>query len=146
MSTEKVKTRNLSIAEYFDVLQEEYLVAEFRKKVYYSPKDKAFYNRVMMHKRDKIDNISKRNNLDSIFTSEQKYNEVFNRLFDHIGKPKFQMTEKDVINYYNVGNEFSYEGKVWILDQIGENNSLILYNRSEKTFKEVDKNDVCRIL
>ena len=33
---DKEKTRNLSVAEYFEVLQEEYMVAEFRKKVYFA--------------------------------------------------------------------------------------------------------------
>lgn len=146
MSTEKVKTRDLSVAEYFEVLQNEYLVAEFRKKIYYSPKDKSFYGRVMEHKREKIENIARRNNLDSIFNSETKYKEVHDKLFDKLGRPKFQLSEKDVTNYYNPGNEFSYEGKAWILDQISENGMLILYNRTEKRFQEVKKDEVCRIL
>lgn len=148
MNTEdnKVKTRNLSIAEYFDVLQDEYMVAEFRKKIYFSPKDKSFYNRVMEHKREKIENISNRNNLDSIFNSELKRKEVQDKLFDHLGRPKFKLSDKDITNYYNPGNEFSYEGKAWILDQICENGHLILYNRTEKRFQEVKKSEVCRIL
>ena len=148
MNTEvkKVKTRNLSISEYFNVLQEEYLIAEFRKKIYYSPKDKAYYGRVMMHKRNKIENISKRNNLESIFTSDKKYWEVYNKLFDHSCRPKFLMNEKDVTNYYNPGNEFSYKGKVWILDQINQNDTLILYNKEENLFEEVKKEEVFRIV
>ena len=60
------KTRNLSVAEYFLVIQKEYLIAEFRKKIYYNPKDKAYYQRVMTHKAKKINDIAKRNRLDSI--------------------------------------------------------------------------------
>ena len=45
------KTRNLSVAEYFHVIQKEYLIAEFRKKIYYNPKDKNYYQRVMNHKK-----------------------------------------------------------------------------------------------
>ena len=143
---DKEKTRNLSVAEYFEVLQEEYMVAEFRKKVYFALNDKAFYGRVMKHKREKIENIAKRNNLDSIFSSETKYNEVYNRLFDHFGKPKFTMNEKDVSNYYNPGNEFSYRGKAWVLDQVCENGNLILYNSRESKYEEVKKDEVCRII
>lgn len=143
---DKEKTRNLSVAEYFEVLQEEYMVAEFRKKVYFAPNDKAFYIRVMQHKRNKIENIAKRNNLDSIFSSEKKHKEVYDRLFDHLGKPKFTMNEKDVSNYYNPGNEFSYQGKAWVLDQICENGNLILYNSRESKYEEVKKDEVCRII
>ncbi len=40
------KTRNISIAEYFDVLQREYIISEWRRKVYYSPRDKRYYTKV----------------------------------------------------------------------------------------------------
>lgn len=143
---DKIKTRNLSISEYFEVLQEEYMVAEFRKHIYFAPNDKAYYGRVMKHKKEKIDNIAKRNNLDSIFNSETKYKEVRERLFDHLGKPKFEMSEKDVTNYYNPGNEFSYQGKAWVLDEICQNGNLILYNIRESKYEEVKKNEVCRIV
>ena len=46
------KTRNLSVAEYYAVIQREYLIAEFRKKIYYNPKDKNYYQRVMKHMAD----------------------------------------------------------------------------------------------
>ena len=54
------KTRNLSVAEYFDVIQREYYIAEFRRKIYYSPKDKRYYGRVMEHKKVKIEDLLER--------------------------------------------------------------------------------------
>ena len=71
------KTRNLSVAEYFLVIQKEYLIAEFRKKIYYNPKDKAYYQRVMTYKAKKINDIAKRNRLDSILNSSSKLEEVW---------------------------------------------------------------------
>ena len=56
METKK-KTRNLSVAEYFLVIQKEYLIAEFRKKIYFSKNDKNYYQRVMNGKREKIEMI-----------------------------------------------------------------------------------------
>ena len=64
-------SRSLSVAEYFHVIQREYLMAEFRRKIYFSPKDKRYFSRVMEFKREKIEDIAKRNQLMSIFTSPE---------------------------------------------------------------------------
>lgn len=140
------KTRNLSVAEYFLVIQKEYLIAEFRKKIYYSPKDKAYYQRVMEHKAEKINDIAKRNRLDSILNSSSKLQELRNELFDKLGKPKFEMNETDVNNYYAIGNEFSFKGGIWILDQVKVDGKLTLYSPRLQQYEDADKSEVCRIL
>lgn len=143
---EKVKTRNLSVAEYFDVIQKEYYIAEFRKKIYYNPKDKRYYGRVMEHKKLKIDDIASRNHLKSIFNDEVKAAEVRSSLFDELGRPRFKMSELDLNNYYSKGNEFSYLGSVWTLDSIDENGNLILHSPNKEKFETVSRQDVIRIL
>lgn len=143
---EHLKTKNLSVAEYFLVIQKEYLIAEFRKKIYFSPKDKRYYQRVMNFKSEKIKDISKRNRLDSIFNNESKMNEVREELFDKLGNPRFEMTPLDLENYYATGNEFSYRGGVWILDQICENGHLTLYSPKLERYEDATKEEVCRIL
>jgi len=140
------KTRNLSVAEYFDVIQREYYIAEFRRKIYYSPKDKRYYGRVMEHKRAKIEDIASRNHLDSIFTSAAKAAEIRGTLFDGLGRPIFDMTPEDQQNYYSVGNEFSYCGKVWTLDAIQSDGRLVLYSSYEECYETVERCDVIRIL
>lgn len=140
------KTRNLSVAEYFDVIQKEYLIAEFRKKIYYSPKDKRYYQRVMNHKKKKIQDIASRNNLASIFNSDQKMTEIHDEIFDRLGKPKFDMSSVDIENYYSVGNEFSFHGEAWILDQLNSDGSLTIYSPKKQEYEKVNKKDVCRIL
>lgn len=140
------KTRNLSVAEYFLVIQKEYLIAEFRKKIYYSPKDKVYYQRVMEHKVEKINDIAKRNRLDSILNSSSKLQELRNELFDKLGKPKFEMNETDVNNYYAIGNEFSFKGGIWILDQVKVDGKLTLYSPRLQQYEDADKSEVCRIL
>lgn len=140
------KTRNLSAAEYFLVIQKEYLIAEFRKKIYYNPKDKAYYQRVMEYKAKKINDIAKRNRLDSILNNSEKLEEVRSELFDKLGKPKFELTEIDIDNYYAVGNEFSFRGEVWILDQVKDDGTLTLYSAKLQEYEDVNKDDVCRIL
>lgn len=140
------KNRNLSVAEYFLIIQKEYLIAEFRKKIYYNPKDKSYYQRVMEHKAKKINNIAKRNRLDSILNSSSKLEEVRSELFDKLGKPKFEMSPTDIENYYASGNEFSFRGDIWILDQIKEDGTLTLYSAKLQQYEDAKKENVCRIL
>ena len=137
-----MKTRNLSVAEYFDVIQKEYYIAEFRKKIYYNPKDKRYYGRVMDHKKQKIEDIASRNH----FNDEEKAVAMRNSLFDELGRPKFEMSETDLNNYYSKGNEFSYLGGVWMLDSINEDGSLVLYSPQEEKFETVSRQDIIRIL
>lgn len=140
------KTRNLSVAEYFDVIQQEYYIAEFRKKIYYNPKDKRYYGRVMGHKAEKIKDIAERNHLDSIFTSDRKAAEIRGSLFDVTGRPRFDMTDADRENYYSTGNEFSYRGGVWVLDSVREDGQLVLYSSHDERYEIVSPEDVIRIL
>lgn len=142
----QTKTRNLSVAEYFDVIQREYYIAEFRKKIYYSPKDKRYYGRVMEHKREKIEDIATRNRLNSIFNSSAKAAEIRGSLFDGLGRPTFDMSEEDRSNYFSVGNEFSYKGKIWSLDAVQSDGKLVLYSAYEERYETVDSCEVIRIL
>lgn len=141
-----MKTRNLSVAEYFAEIQREYLIAEFRKKIYYSPKDKKYYQRVMDYKREKIEDISKRNHLDNIFNSTEKMSEVRDELFDMLGRPRFDMNATDIQNYYSVGNEFSFRGNVWVLDQVNKDGTFIIYSEKLQQYEHVTKEEICRIL
>ena len=140
------KTRNLSVAEYFLAIQKEYLIAEFRKRIYFSPNDKAYYQRVMNYKAEKIKDISRRNLLVSILNNTDKMEEIKAELFDKLGKPKFEMSETDVENYYAVGNEFSFRGEIWILDQVNSDDTLTLYSEKMQQYEKASKDEVCRIL
>ena len=140
------KTRNLSVAEYFLAVQREYLIAEFRKKIYFSPSDKAYYQRVMNYKAEKINNIAKRNHLDSILNDSVKMEEMRNELFNEFGKPKFEMNEKDLENYYAIGNDFSFKGDIWVLNKINKDGTLTIYSPKLKKYEVVKNDDVCRIL
>lgn len=139
-------TRHLSVAEYFLQVQKEYLIADFRRKIYFSPKDKNYWARVCEYKKVRITKISERNKLHSIFNSEEKLNELRRELFDSFGRPKFPLTDKDESNYYANGNEFSYQGEIYILDQVGKDGRLTMYSPSREEYLTVERNDVSRIL
>jgi hypothetical protein len=140
------KTRNLSVAEYFQQIQREYLIADFRRKIYYSVKDKAYWQKVLHYKEQKIQTISSRNCLNSILNSEKKMQELRDELFDKNGRPKFEMTADDSKNYYSTGNEFSYKGDIYILDQVRQDGKLTLYSAEKEEYIIADKNEVNRIL
>jgi hypothetical protein len=139
-------TRDLSVAEYFLQVQKEYLIADFRRKIYFSRKDKAYWTKVCGYKEVRINAIAQRNNLNSIFNSETKLNEIRSELFDRNGKPKFELTKIDIENYYSNGNEFSYKGEIYILDQLGEDGKLTLYSPTSEEYIKVGKDEVSRIL
>lgn len=143
---EKNVTRHLSVAEYFQQVQKEYLIADFRRKIYYSPKDKEYWTRVCGYKKSRIDKIAERNKLHSIFNSEEKLNELRHELFDNFGKPKFVMNNDDNNNYYSRGSEFAFNGEVYILDEVCEDGQLVLYAPSKEEYETVSKNDTARIL
>lgn len=138
--------RSLSVAEYFHVIQREYLMAEFRRKIYFSPKDKRYFSRVMEFKREKICDIANRNKLTSIFTSPEKMRDVRAELFDPLNRPMFAMSPKDWMNYYSVNSDFSYQGEVWKLDAV-KGDFITLYNERSQVYADnVPKSEVIRVL
>lgn len=146
MDSENRKNRELSAAEYFIQIQKEYLIAQFRSKIYFNPKNKRYWKRVMNYKVEKIKSIASRNKLNSILNSEEKLKEFHNRLFDKNGKPKFQLTPEDWKNYYTAGNEFSYKGEIYVLDAVRSDGTLQLYSLDKEEFEIANKEDVCRII
>lgn len=146
MNRENCKNRELSVAEYFVQIQKEYLIAVFRSKIYFSPKDKRYWRKVVDYKAEKIKSISERNGLFSILNCDKKLKEFNSRLFDENGKPCFEFTPDDIKNYFTVGNEFSYNGEIYILEAILEDGKLKLYSADKRNYETVDKTDVCRII
>lgn len=140
------KTRSLTVAEYFLQLQKEYIIADFRRKIYFSVKNRNYWTKVCGYKKARIIEIAKRNRLHSIFNSDEKMNELRNELFDHSGNPKFEMSVDDVNNYYSNGSEFSYQGEIYILDQVRDDDTLTLYSPTKEEYVNVRKDEVSRIL
>jgi hypothetical protein len=125
--------KNLSTGEYYAQIQREYLIAEFRRKIYYSLKNKKYYERVMKYKQEKINDISQRNNLNSIFNDESLMHEIKKEIFGYHNIPLFRMTDDDMLNYYSKGAEFSFAGKVWKLEQMDMHGDLLLKNSNNET-------------
>ncbi len=138
------KGRHIPILQFFEELQLEYLLYELRVKIFPSKRDKDNYKDVLDYKRDKIENISSKNDLSNIFNSESKLEEITEKFYNDFGIPK-NMSKRDKYFYYFIGSDFSYRG---------EGVKLLSYDLSVGTVdvgingenKTVDINEVKRIL
>lgn len=115
---ERNKSRNQSLYDFLQCLQKEYVNAELRSKIYPSIGDKKYYRKVMGYKEEKIEDISMRNQLPSIFNNQDVRNDVYFEVYTNFGCPNFvykNETEKekfkqsDLLNYFAVGGEIKIQ-------------------------------------
>ena len=108
------KTRHLSIYEFLEILQMEYLTVELRRRIYPKQRDKAYYTKVMSHKKQKIQDIAMRNSLPSLFSSNEVRQLMYQKMFCEKGLPNFiyrnqadedALSKLDIENYYAKGAE-----------------------------------------
>lgn len=101
--------RKQTVAEHLDSLQSEYIVAQIRSKIYSLPKDKKYYERVMLHKKDKIEAIASINNLPTIFTDNSILVSFNSKVIPQWGIPNFiykneaeyiELRDQDIKNYF----------------------------------------------
>lgn len=126
-----VKERNLSTLDYYDLMQKEYIIAEIRRKIYFSPKDKKYYQKVLDYKKNVIEEISVRNSLNSIFNDEILMKKYRDMIYPIKGLPRFELTLLDKVNYYSLDsdvrvdlNDKSLLGKI-VSFNIDENKGFI---------------------
>lgn len=142
--SEAETARNISTLEYFKILQMEYILYEVRSKIYPFGKDREKFKSIMEYKKTKINDISDKNEIDSIFTNStkkldflQKFNLEF--LNNNIG------TKKDKYFYYFIGSDFSFKGDVYKMLKYDFTNEIAsLENESE--IITVNFNQIKRIL
>lgn len=154
-----IKSRNLSTFRFFEQLQLEYIVAELRKKIYPSVKDKGYYKKVMKFKKEKIEDICSRNSLPSIFTDPAQKEELYKYVYREIGPPLFLYRDKkheeefsfqDLTNYYLVGSEVKVykDGKVIIgrIEAVNLEAGLVVVKFESGEMENFDIEVVTRIL
>jgi len=83
----RLKSRDLPILDYFNILQREYLVSMLRAKIYQEPW-RGRYSQIAEQKREKIDDIATRNTLPSIFDDTQVKREMYKQVYTK-GYPNF---------------------------------------------------------
>lgn len=118
--------------DYLAALQEEYVIAELRKKIYPNIKDRNYYSRVMDAKRKKIENISDRNSLPSIFSDTRILGVYQDKVYTW-GIPFFKYRNEDHRNEswkFDMANYYSKGADIRIKDSDGEKDAVIVNSRT----------------
>ena len=89
------KSRDLSLVDLFNCLQLEFIAYYVRKKIY--QKDYAVnYSNVCDQKKEKIDGISQKNSIPSIFTDSDIKKEFIHKFLNETGEPNFTYKDEEV--------------------------------------------------
>lgn len=156
--TTKTKTRHLSIYQYFEMLQLEWLIADLRQRIAQRSKDKDYWKRVKEGKRLNIEAIAERNCLPTIFTDSDLRSDIERRIFDNKNFPNFHYKDEsdkqlqgywDMLHYYRKGAEVRFERfgevKVGVIESYRVNESVIKIRIGEEVIDLCVK-EVFRIL
>lgn len=118
MNIEVKESRKLSTYQYFEVLQIEWLVADLRCRIFTNEKDRSYWKKVREGKKVKIENISDKNRLPTIFTDDSLKRELEQRIYNDFTYPNFHYKDDehkqtqgywDLLNYYSKGTEVRFD-------------------------------------
>jgi hypothetical protein len=128
------------------------MVALLRSKIYPKYSDRKYYkDRVMVGKREKIEQIAARSNLICIFESSDLYNTYYNKVVPDWGIPNFIYTNDanrqrqfndDRINYFAIESEVAIRGEEKVT--VGEiiDNTLLLSKNMIKVRERGSKDSI----
>jgi len=139
------KSRDISILDFLENLQLEYLLYELRSKIYLKKDNKQKYKEIMQFKEDKIFDICSKNNLRNIFNDGEILQEIESKFYNEFGNPK-EMTNRDKYFYYLIGSDFSYNGQGVKLLSYNLQSYIATIELKNKQSLNVDLNFIKRIL
>lgn len=156
-------SRDLSIFDFFESLQKEYICAEIRTKIF-QKKYTLYWQNAMIGKRKKIEDIGSKNRLKTIFNSKEEYLKIFSQIIPEWGEPVFcyrdevqkeKLERWDKIFFYNKKSEIKIlnENLTVSIGYIADNSMVMnefpvlsVRVRGEKKFFLVPLKRVMRIL
>lgn len=135
-------SRKLNVKELFHILQLEYINCLIRLKIYYRPKDIAFWEKTALHKKSIIQDIALKNNFYSIFDDEKIMEDYKKKVIREFGIPDFIYKNEDhkseqeywdYVNFFSIDSEVEYEGQKYQIEK---------FNFEDKTvfLKQLNKN------
>jgi hypothetical protein len=125
-----MKSRNISVYDYLQALQQEYICLEIRNKIYAHKDDRNYFRSLMDKKKQNIIALARKNDLTSIFDDEDEYLVVWDKIVPHYGLPKF------IYNIVNVSDKqltFPYKGTVVEVLETGKYGVTERVNFSDNT-------------
>lgn len=118
MTPKKDKSRNLSVYQFFQILQKEWIVADLRTRIYPKGKHKDYWTKVKEGKEATINQIAEKNHLPTIFT-DQEMKRIFElQVYKEKGAPDFNYKSEenrtaqeplDLTYYYSKGSEVRFD-------------------------------------
>lgn len=156
----KEKSRDIPISELYSILQIEYLGYFLRSKIYkiYRKDFSDNYKRIADQKKEKIEKISIRNNLPSIFTDKAIREKYLKAFLNESGLPNFTYKDDEVKdkmskwdrNYYffkGTSVSFKKDGKVmWgIVSHNNKNKCIVSVEDSDGNNHELHYDNIKRI-
>lgn len=158
-NSKKEKTRKLSVYEFFQILQIEWIIADLRVRIYPLETDKIYWNKVKEGKRRIIDNIAEKNMLPTIFVDDEMKRALEHKVYRDKGIPNFLYRDEenkqkqeplDLIYYYIKGADvrFEYFGELKIgkiKSYIPPNTYCLIEYEDSKELK-VELTEVTRIV
>ena len=103
------KSRHIPITELYSNLQMEYISYFVRSKIYFNDFSKN-YSKICQQKKEKIDNISSRNHLPSIFNNESIRDKYVQKFLGDFGFPNFSYKDSVVKEKMQKWDRFYYFG------------------------------------
>ena len=131
------KTRELTVFQLFEILQEEYIVCELRAKIYPLQKHKDYWINTMKMKKEKILDIARKNSLPCLFDNDNLKRDFTNRVIPEIGYPKFLYKDQHqqlLQEKWDLHNYYIRDAEVTVMDEEGKTHkgTIITVNFNEK--------------
>lgn len=104
------KSRDISLTELYSVLQNEYISYFLRKKLY-CKEFSINYETVCRQKQEKIEKISLKNSLPSIFNDEEMKERYLTRFLNETGAPNFTYKDEVIKNKMERWDNYYYFAK-----------------------------------
>lgn len=97
---ENYTDRKLNQDEYLQIIQREYIIAEFRLNIYKNEKDRIFYTRLLENKRLKIEKIHTLYNRATILNNKDIKQKYYQEFYNSRSMPIFEGADKKDFKYY----------------------------------------------
>lgn len=89
------KSRDLSILDFYEILQVEWICADLRRKIYPKIKDKNYWTKVAEGKKNTILRLAEKNSLPSIFDDESMLRIFEKKVYRENAYPDFVYKNED---------------------------------------------------
>ncbi len=155
-----MKSRNIPVGRYIEILEEEAIQALIRSKIFTKKKDKNFWRTTFEKKCEKIEDLCENNNIQPLTISEKRWKDAVNRVVPESGLPKFTysseaqrlgngyypgLQELDERYYFGVDSEVIHNEELYSI-VIVDKESCTIKNQKTESVLRLPKSDIRRVL